>query len=71
MPGWITGEGPKPYRPAIPIWVAKRADKAHAGERGVAQQGFDLTDVPRVSVRVDHTVERFGRFVEASGCPQG
>jgi len=30
MPGWITGEGPKPYRPFLPIWIAVRDDKVHS-----------------------------------------
>jgi len=32
MPTWITEEGPKPYRPYIPLWVAVRADKVHGGD---------------------------------------
>jgi len=32
VPVWITGEGPEPYRPVLPIWVASRTDKVHAGE---------------------------------------
>ena len=31
MPAWITKEGPEPYQPYLPIWVALRADKVHAG----------------------------------------
>ena len=32
MPTWITGEGPVPYRPYLPLWVAVRDEKLHAGE---------------------------------------
>ncbi|MFH1268438.1 MAG: hypothetical protein ABIK89_22175, partial [Planctomycetota bacterium] len=32
MPAWITKEGPEPFRPYIPIWVAVSADKVHTGE---------------------------------------
>ena len=31
MPAWVTDEGPEPYRPYSPMWVAVRADKIHGG----------------------------------------
>lgn len=32
MPTWVTGEDAAPYRPYLPLWIAVRDDKVHAGE---------------------------------------
>jgi hypothetical protein len=31
MPSWVTGEDAGPYRPYLPLWIAVRDDKVHAG----------------------------------------
>ena len=32
LPGWITGEGPPPYRPVVALWTSKRTGMVHTGE---------------------------------------
>jgi hypothetical protein len=32
MPGWVTGDGPEPYRPLLAIWIARRSHRLHLGE---------------------------------------
>lgn len=50
LPAWITQEGPEPFRPYMPIWVAVNSDKVHPGEllhpsqRGPAEAVAALID---------------------------
>ena len=34
MPTWVTGEGPRPYRPWVVLWLAVNDDKVHMAGMG-------------------------------------